>query len=213
MLSLFRNELRLARRIGGAGATGLVFMLALVALAPFALGPDKALLSRVAPAMLWIAALLATLIGLDRLFQADEEDGALALHMTSALPLEALVLAKCAAHFVATGLPLVAATPFFALMLGLDGPRLATTAASLAIGAPALTLIGAIGAALTATLRRGGLLLAVLVLPFSVPVLIFGAAAASGGSAGAFALLAAMTLGALALAPFAAAAALRAGRD
>jgi heme exporter protein B len=216
--SLFLREVRLAARIGGGGATGVVFFLILVSVAPFALGPDMALLSRIGPALLWISALLATLIGLDRLFQADAEDGSLDLMLGARTPLELIVLIKCLAHWATTGLPLVLATPLFGLMLGVEPRALLETTAALAIGAPALTFIGAIGAALTATLRRGGLLMAVLVLPFTVPVLIFGVAASVGsrgtvGFAMPAAILAALTLAAMVGAPIAAAAALRSGRE
>ncbi len=215
LASLFLRELRIARRIGGGGAMGVLFFLTLVAMTPFAIGPDLNLLARIGPAILWIAALLSTLLGLDRLFQADAEDGSLDLFVTSGTPLELIVLVKCAAHWVFTGLPLIAAAPIFGLMLALDPSALAGVAASLAAGTPALTLLGAIGAALTAGLRRGGLLMAILILPLSTPVLIFGvstAAAASGGTVPfltPFTILCALSLMAVAGAPFAAAAALR----
>lgn len=216
--SLFLRELRLAGRIGGGGATGVVFFLILVAIAPFALGPDMILLSRIGPALLWISALLATLIGLDRLFQADSEDGSLDLMLGARAPLELIVLVKGLAHWATTGLPLVAAAPLFGLMLGIEGRALVDTTLALAAGTPALTFIGAIGAALTASLRRGGLLMAVLVLPFTVPVMIFGVAASVGsrGTVGfgmPFAVVCALTLLALVGAPLAAAAALRHGRE
>jgi len=217
--SLFLREVRLARRIGGGGATGVVFFLILVSIAPFALGPDLNLLSRIGPALLWIAALLATLIGLDRLFQADAEDGSLDLMMTARTPLELVVLVKCLAHWAATGLPLVVAAPLFGLMLAVEGEALWGVTLALLAGTPAITFIGAIGAALTASLRRGGLLMAVLVLPFTVPVLIFGVAASAAARGGTvpfwtpFSILCALTLLAVAGAPFAAAAALRHGRE
>ncbi len=213
--ALFGRELRLARRIGGGGAMGLVFFLILVTITPFAIGPDLNLLARIGPAILWIAALLASLLGMDRLFQSDYEDGSLDLLRMMDAPLELLVATKCVAHWTATGLPLVVAAPLFGVMLGLDGNAMLGVAASLLAGTPALTFIGAIGAALTANLRRGGLLMAVLILPFTVPVLIFGVSAADAASGGVvsfwtpFSALCALTLGAMALAPFAAAAALR----
>jgi len=215
--ALFVRELRIARRIGGGAAIGVTFFLILVAIMPFAIGPDLNLLARIGPAILWIAALLSTLLGLDRLFQADDEDGSLDLLANSGLPLEIVVLVKCAAHWCAAILPLVVICPIFGLMLALDARSLALVAASLAAGTPALTMIGAIGAALTVSLRRGGLLMAVIVLPFTIPVLIFGVAASSSvngesGFKGPFLLLCALTLAAIAGAPFAAAAALR-GRD
>jgi len=213
--ALFVREWRVARRIGGGASVGAVFFLILVSIMPFALGPDLRLLAKLGPAILWIAALLSTLLGLDRLFQADAEDGSLDLMSHAALPLELIVLVKCAAHWTTSILPLVAAAPLFGLMLAMDGPALGLVTLTLAAGTPALTMIGAIGAALTASLRRGGLLMAVLVLPLSIPVLIFGVAAASAASGGGvpfatpFAVLAAMSLFSLAAAPFASAAAIR----
>jgi heme exporter protein B len=219
MAALFVREWRIARRIGGSASTGVVFFLILIALMPFAIGPDLNLLARIGPAILWIAALLSTLLGLDRLFQGDEEDGSLDLMTHARLPLEAVVLVKCAAHWTASALPLIVASPLFGLMLALDANPLGLVAASLFVGTPALTLIGAIGAALTVSLRRGGLLMAVLVLPLTIPVLIFGVSAASAASGGAapflapFLMLCALSLAALAGAPFAAAAALRLARE
>jgi heme exporter protein B len=209
--ALLRRDLKIGRRIGGAASMGVVFFLCLVAITPFAVGPDLMLLARIGPAILWISALLATLLGLDRLFQADAEDGSLDLILMSDTPLELTILVKCLAHWLMTGLPLVAASPFFGLMLGLDARALGAVVASLAVGTPALTLIGAIGAALTVSLRRGGLLLAILILPLAIPILIFGVAAASAmiGFATPFLVLCGLTLAALALAPFAAALALR----
>ena len=218
-LALFLREWRIARRIGGGASVGAVFFLIMVAIMPFALGPDLALLARLGPAILWVAALLATLLGLDRLFQADHEDGSLDLMMNGALPLEFVVLIKCAAHWTASALPLVVLSPLFGLMLAMAPKPLALVAASLAAGTPALTMIGAIGAALTVSLRRGGLLMAALALPLTIPVLIFGVAAASAASGGAapfltpFLMLCAMSLFAIAAAPFAAAAALRHARE
>jgi heme exporter protein B len=213
--ALFLREWRIAHRIGGGAATGLVFFLILVTLVPFAIGPDLRLLAEIGPAILWIAALLASLLGVDRLFQADEEDGSLDLLIHGALPLELTTLIKCAAHWAASALPLVVASPFFGLMLGLGAKPIALVTISLAAGTPALTLIGAIAAALTVSLRRGGLLLGVIALPLTIPVLIFGVAAASAASGGPapfmapFLVLCALSLAALAGAPFAAAAALR----
>ena len=168
LIALFLREWRLARRIGGGGAMGVVFFLILVTMVPFAIGPDLNLLARIGPAILWIAALLANLLGLDRLFQSDHEDGSLDLLQMSGAPLELIVLVKALAHWCATGLPLVVAAPLFGLMLALDADALGGVTLSLLVGTPALTLIGAIGAALTVSLRRGGLLMAILVLPFTV---------------------------------------------
>lgn len=215
LAALFLREVRVAGRIGGGGAMGVVFFLIMVTVTPFAIGPDLALLARIGPALLWIAALLATLLGLDRLFQADHDDGSLDAMLCADLPMELVVAVKCVAHWTTTGLPLVIAAPLFGLMLALDGPALGAVALTLLAGTPALTFIGAIGAALTASMRRGGLLLAILVLPFTIPVLIFGVSAANAATGGTvhfatpFLILCAMTLFAAAAGPFAAAAALR----
>ena len=215
LAALLRRELRAAGRIGGSGAMGVVFFLTLVAITPFAVGPDPNLLARIGPAILWISALLATLLCLDRLFQADAEEGALDLFPLAETPLELAVVVKCVAHWLATGLPLVAAAPFLGLMLEQDTTSLAAVTATLLVGTPALTLIGAIGAAAAVTVRRGGLLMALLVLPLTIPVLIFGVSAAQAASGGTvpfttpFAILCAISLACLALCPFAAAAALR----
>ncbi|MGO4872809.1 MAG: heme exporter protein CcmB [Roseiarcus sp.] len=217
--ALFAREWRIARRIGGGASIGAVFFLILVTIMPFALGPDMNLLARIGPAILWIAALLATLLGLDRLFQGDADDGSLDVLVNANLPLELVVLVKCAAHWASSALPLVVVSPLFGLMLAMEAKPLALVALSLVAGTPALTMIGAIGAALTVSLRRGGLLMAVLVLPLAIPVLIFGVSAASAASGGAapfltpFLMLCAISLGAIALAPFAAAAALRHVRE
>jgi len=210
---------RLSLASGGTAFVALVFFLAVVMVVPFGVGPDLGLLARIGPAMLWIGALLATLLGLDRLFRDDRDDGSLDLIVLADLPLELVVLAKCAGVWLATGLPLVVATPVLGLLLGVGPLPLAATTATLAIGTPALTLIGAIGAALITALGRGGLLIAVLVLPFTIPVLIFGVGAASAvTTAGAaalppFVILIGLTLISGVVAPIAAAAALRAGLD
>lgn len=206
---------RLQLRSGGGALIGLVFFLAVVTIVPFGVGPDLNLLSRIGPAILWIAALLATLLGLDRLFQDDRDDGALDLLIISGWPLELIVLAKSTGHWLATGLPLTVAAPFFGLMLGLTPAALGTTALTLLVGTPALTLIGAVGAALTASLGRGGMLIAVVVLPFTIPVMIFGVSAASSAPGGpqAFLLLCALSLVSAVVAAIAGAAALRAGLD
>lgn len=215
--ALFVREIRLALRIGGGGVMGLVFFLMLVTVVPFAIGPDLNLLSRIGPAILWIAAALATLLGLDRLFQADVEDGSMDLILMGEAPLELVVAVKALAHWLLTGLPLVLAAPLFGLLLALSPEGLWGVAVSLLVGTPALTLIGAVGAALTASLRRGGLVLSILVLPLMVPVLIFGVSAANAAIGGTipFAtpllILAGLSLFSLVVACFGAAAAIRAG--
>jgi heme exporter protein B len=213
-LALLARDLRLALRTGGGAGLGLAFFLVVVLLAPFGVGPDGAVLARLAPGMLWIAALLACLLSLDRMFQADAEDGALDVLALAPLPLEAIAAIKAVAHWLTTGLPLVVAAPLLGLTLSLPAPAWPWLAASLAVGTPGLSFLGAIGAAVTVGMRRGGLLLSILVLPLYVPSLIFGARAVAEAATGgdpwpAFLLLAGLSLGILALAPFAAAAALR----
>jgi heme exporter protein B len=216
-LALVARDLRLAARVGGSGALGLIFFLMIVTLVPFALGPDLNLLARIGPAILWLSAVLATLIGLDRLFQADEDDGSLDLLRSSLLPLELAVLAKALAHWLTTGLPLALAAPLFGLLVALTPAGMAAVTATLLVGTPALTFVGAIGAALTASLRRGGLILAVLVAPLMIPTLIFGVSAANAALGGTvpfatpFALLAALSLVAGVVGTIGAAAALRSG--
>ncbi len=208
--ALVLRDIKLAGRLGGGPLVGLAFFVIVVTMMPFGVGADLPLLARIAPGVLWVAVLLATLLSLDRLFQADHEDGSLDLLLMAPLPGEAVVLAKCLAHWVTTALPLIIAMPAVALLVNLDIDLLVPLAVSLLIGTPALSLIGAVGAALTVGVRRGGLVLSLIVLPLYVPVLIFGAGAAEYGLLGAPMLfLGAFSLATLALAPFAAAAALR----
>ncbi|MFJ5368183.1 heme exporter protein CcmB, partial [Bosea sp. CER48] len=183
-LAILRRDLALASRAGGGGELALVFFLTLVVLVPFALGPDLNLLSRIGPAILWLGALLSVLIGLDRLFQSDEEDGSLDLIRASALPLELAVLAKGLAHWLTTGLPLALAAPLLGLLVALPGEGVLPLVATLVVGTPALSFIGAGGAALAASLRRGGLIVPILVAPLTVPVLIFGVSAANAAQGG-----------------------------
>jgi heme exporter protein B len=219
LAALLMRDMRLAVRIGGGALMGVLFFLIVVTLVPFAVGPDLAQLRRIGPAILWIGALLASLLALDRLFAADHEDGSLDLLLMGSTPLELAVLAKALAHWITTGLPLVLATPLLGLFLNLEPAAIGAVALTLLIGTPALTGIGLIGAALSVALRRGGLLLPVLVLPLTVPVLIFGVAAANAAIVGPvpfgapFLILCALTLGSLVLGPFAAAAALRQGLE
>ncbi|HEV2602923.1 MAG TPA: heme exporter protein CcmB [Microvirga sp.] len=214
-LALVARDLRLAARIGGSGVLGLVFFLMIVTLVPFALGPDLNLLARIGPAILWLAAVLSTLIGLDRLFQGDEEDGSLDLLRAAPAPLEVIVLAKVVAHWITTGLPLALAAPLFGLLVALTPQAMGAMVATLIVGTPALTFIGAIGAALTAALRRGGLILAILVLPLMIPTLIFGVSAANAAMGGTvpfatpFLILAAISLMTAVVGTVASAAALR----
>jgi heme exporter protein B len=219
VLALLVRDLRVSVRLGGGALIGVLFFLIVMTLMPFAVGPDLALLRRIGPAILWLGALLASLLALDRLLAADYEDGSLDLILMGRAPLELIVLAKALAHWLTTGLPLVLATPLLGLLLNLDVATGGIVALTLLAGTPALTFLGLIGAALAVTLRRGGLLLVVLILPLTVPVLIFGVAAANAAIVGpapfgtSFTLLCALTLMSLVLGPFAAAAALRHGTD
>jgi heme exporter protein B len=217
--ALFLRDLRIAIRVGGGAMIGVLFFLAVVALMPFAIGPDLALLQRIGPAILWIGALLASLLALDRLLAADLEDGSLDLLLMSGTPLELAVATKALAHWLTTGLPLVIASPILAMFLNLDFPATLAVATTLLAGTPALTFIGLIGAGLTVTLRRGGILLSILVLPLTIPVLIFGVAASNAAIVGPlpfgtpFTILCALTLVSLVIGPFAAAAALHHGLE
>jgi heme exporter protein B len=219
MMALIQRDVRIAWRGGGGALIGVLFFLTVVVLMPFAVGPDLALLKRLGPALLWLGALLASLLTLDRLLVTDHDDGSLDLIMMSRHPLELTCLAKAIAHWLVSGLPLIAATPVLGLLLNLDGEATFAVALTLLIGTPALTLTGMIGAALAVSLRRGGLLLAVLVLPLSIPVLIFGVAASTAmitadGSAGApLSILAALSLIGLVVGPIATAASLRHGLE
>jgi heme exporter protein B len=213
--ALLVRDMRIAVRVGGGALMGVLFFLVVVTLVPFALGPDLALLKRIGPAILWLAALLANLLALDRLFAADQEDGSLDLLLMSQAPLELVVAVKGVAHWLTTGLPLIIAAPLIGLLLNLDALADAALVLTLLVGTPALTFIGLIGAAIAVALRRGGLLLAVLVLPLTVPVLIFGVAAANAALTGPvtfgtpFTVLCALSLASMVVGPFAAAAALR----
>jgi heme exporter protein B len=215
MIALFVRDIRLAIRVGGGAGIGVLFFLIVTVLTPFAIGPDLVLLGRIGPAILWLGALLASLLALDRLFASDHEDGSLDLILMGETPLELAAAAKAAAHWLTTGLPLVVITPLLGLFMNLDGRASAAVALTLLAGTPALTFIGLIGAALSVVLRRGGLLLAVLVLPLTAPVLIFGVAASNAAIVGPlsfgtpFTILCALTLTSLVVGIFAAAAALR----
>ena len=217
--ALLTRDMRLAIRVGGGAMMGVLFFLIVVTLVPLAVGPDLAQLQRIGPAILWIGALLASLLTLDRLFAADHEDGSLDLLLMGRAPLELAVLAKALAHWITTGLPLVIAAPLLGFLLNLDPTATGAVALTLLAGTPALTFIGLIGAALAVALRRGGLLLAVLVLPLTVPVLIFGVAASNTAIVGPlpfgtpFTILCALTLMSLVVGIFAAAAALRQGME
>jgi heme exporter protein B len=213
------QTMRLSFKSGGGALVGLVFFLTVVTVIPFGVGPDLNLLSRIGPAVLWIGVLLATLLGLDRLFQDDRDDGSLDLLVLSGTPLELVVFAKALGHWLATGLPVTLAAPVLGLLLNVEPLGLGAVTLTLLVGTPGLTLIGAIGAALMAALGRGGLLVAVLVLPFTIPVLVFGVSAAAAVIVGPtpflppFLILVALTLISAVVAPVAGAAALRASFD
>jgi heme exporter protein B len=221
MLALFLRDLRLGIRAGGGALVGILFFLAVVAVVPFGVGPDLNLLARIGPAILWIGALLASLLGLDRLFQAEREDGALDLILLAEgrhmLPLSVFV--KCLAHWTAAVLPLVVASPLLGLFMNMDPLGIGATTLTLLVGTPAIAFIGAVGAAVAVALPRGGLLVSVLVLPLTIPVLIFGVSAAYGAVNDPdpflppFLILAALTLFFAVIGPFAAALALKGGSD
>lgn len=213
-LALVRRDLRLAVREGGAIGTALGFFLIVVSLMPLGLGPDLNLLSRIAAGILWIALLLAALLSLNRIFEADYEDGTLDVLSTGRLPLELVAAAKSLAHWITTGIPLALLAPVLGILLNLDLRSYPILVATTLAGTPAVSFLGAIGAALTVKARRGGLLLALIVLPLYVPTLIFGIAAVSAtagpsGLGASFLILTAISLAAAVLGPMAAAAALR----
>jgi heme exporter protein B len=215
LTALLVRDMRIAVRVGGGALIGVLFFVVVVTLTPFAIGPDLALLRRIGPAILWLAALLASLLALDRLFASDHEDGSLDLILTGRAPLELIIAAKGLAHWLTTAVPLIVAAPLIGLLLDIEPPAQAGLVLTLLVGTPALTFVGIVGAAIAVTLRRGGLLLAIIVLPLTVPVLIFGVAAANAAVAGPvpfgtpFTVLCALTLASLVIGPFAAAAALR----
>ncbi|TMV06372.1 heme exporter protein CcmB [Ruegeria sediminis] len=214
MIALLKRDLTLAFRAGGGFGLGLAFFLIVTVLVPFSVGPQSSLLSTIAPGGLWLGALLACLLSLDRLLALDWEDGSLDLLATAPLPLESVVTIKALAHWITTGLPLVLAAPVLGVLLNLPVPGFFWLVVSLAIGTPALSVLGTFGAALTVGLKRGGLLLSLLVLPLYVPTLIFGAEVARRGATGMetatpLLMLAGITAATIALLPFASAAVLR----
>jgi heme exporter protein B len=214
MSALLIRDMRLAMRAGGGFGLSLAFFLIVVVLVPFGVGPEMGLLSKIAPGILWVAALLACLLSLDRIFALDFEDGTLDLLATAPLPLEAVVSVKSLAHWISTGLPLVLAAPVLGVLLGLQSDAFYWIVLSLLLGTPALSVIGTFGAALTVGLKRGGLLLSLLVLPLYVPTLIFGAEIARRGILGMdvgtpMSLLLGITFACIALLPFVSAAVLK----
>jgi heme exporter protein B len=213
--ALFRRDVRLAWREGGTTGTALGFYLVVVAIIPLGLGPDLNLLSRIAPGVLWVALLLASLLSADRIFHNDYEDGSLDVLAMGPLPLELVAALKSLAHWVVTGVPLALLAPLLGLLLNLPIDAFPLLVLAMLAGTPAVSFVAAIGAGLTLGLRRSGVLLALLVLPLYVPVLIFGVATVSAASVGPaspwppFLMLCALSLASLVLAPIAAAAALR----
>jgi heme exporter protein B len=217
MLALYLHDVKIGVRTGGGALVGVVFFLAVVTVVPFGVGPDLNLLARIGPAILWIGALLAGLLGLDRLFQADREDGALDLMiMADARHMTALtVFVKCLAHWTTSVLPLVVVSPLLGLFMNVEPLGIAAAMLTLLVGTPAITFVGAVGAAVAVALPRGGLLVSILILPLVIPVLIFGVAASRGAVADPdpfltpFLILAALTLFFAVLGPVASALALR----
>ena len=213
IVTLIVRDVRLATRAGGSAVLALAFFAAVSTLIPLGVGSDLALLVRISGGVLWVAAVLAALLSLDRLFQSDFEDGSLDLIVLSPLSFESIAAAKIAAHWFTTGLPLTLVSPVLAVLFGVTSHAVAVLALSLLLGTPTVSAIGAIGAALTLSIRRGGLILPLVVLPLLAPAVIFGAAsvlaATQGLSGGALPLLAAFSLAATLLSPFVAASAIR----
>lgn len=216
--SIVRRDVHLALRQGSASTMVVMFFVLTVTLFPLGVGPEANILQRISSGVLWVAALLASMLSLDRLFQADFEDGSLDFLSLGSLPLEVTVLAKCTAHWLTTGLPLIIVAPLLGILLHLEPAGFVTLITAMALGTPALSLIGAIGAALTVGVRRGGVLLSLLVLPLYIPILIFGVGAIDAAIGGLsekphLLVLAAVLLGCIALCPWAAAAALRLNQE
>jgi heme exporter protein B len=212
--TLLLRDIKLAARSGGSAALALSFFALVASLMPLGIGADLRLLARVAGGILWVGAVLSALLSLDRLFQGDFEDGSLDLIALSPLPLELTALAKIAAHWLSTGLPLTLLSPLLALLFNLPGPATEVLFVSLLIGTPAVSAIGAIGASLTLSLKGGGLILPLIILPLLAPAVIFGAGSVSAvldglDARGALELLAAFAFGAVLLSPFATAASVR----
>ncbi|MBL4830817.1 MAG: heme exporter protein CcmB [Aliivibrio sp.] len=209
-----RRELLIAFRRQADVLNPLWFFIIVIALFPLSIGPEPNLLARIAPGVIWVAALLSALLSLERLFRDDFSDGSLEQMMLMPSPLSVLVLAKIIAHWLLTGLPLLIISPLLAVLLSLDWPTFKVIVLTLLLGTPTLSFLGAIGVGLTVGLRKGGVLLSLLILPLYIPVLIFATSAIDAGSLGMayngqLALLAAMLMGSATLTPFAVSAALR----
>ena len=219
MFALLEKEIRTSWRAGGGALTGVLFFLAVVAVFPFAVGPDSRLLAQLAPAILWIGALLASLLGLDQIFAQDREDGTLDVLVMQPQPLMLTFFVKALAHWVTSSLPLVIATPFFGIMLNLSMLGIGATALTLLIGTPAISFLGSIGSAVAVKLPRGGVLISVLILPLVIPILVFGILAINGAMedpapfTAPFLFLCALTLFASVLGPLAASVMLRHSAD
>lgn len=214
VLALIRRDLKLALRTPGDSATVVLFFVITAVLFPLGVGPEPNILARIAVGVIWVTALLASLLSFERLFHLDAEDGSLDLIALAPAPLELLVLGKCAAHWLVTGLPLIVVSPLLAVLLNMPADGYRVLLLALAVGTPTVSLIGAIGAALTLGARRGGVLLPLLVLPLYIPVLIFAVAAVEAAIAGLsprphLLLLGGLLALSLPLAPVAAAAAIR----
>ena len=215
LLSLFVRDLKLAIRVGGGALMSLIFYITVITIIPFSIGPNLELLSKIGPAMIWIGALLSTLLNLDRMFLSDQQDGSMDLIKMSEIPIEFVVLVKCAAQWTVSSFPLIMITPILAIFLNLTPITLGAILLTLLIGTPAFTLAGAIGAAILATINRSGILLTILVIPLSVPILIFGISASNASVSEhlnfstPFLFLSAFTLFILVISPIAAAVALR----
>ncbi len=218
LFGLLRRELRLAARDGAALGTALGFDLIVVSLLPLGLGPDVVLLARIAPGALWVALLLSALLSVTRMFEADHQDGSLAVLRAAAVPLELIVAVKICAHWLSAAVPLVVAAPLLGVLLNVDAAAYVPLVGAMLLGSPAISAIGAIGAALTLAARKGGLLIALLVLPLYVPTLVFGVAVvdaaqlAPDGAGAPLLILAAISIASAVLAPIAASAALRVQR-
>jgi heme exporter protein B len=213
-LVLVRRDLSLALRQGSDAAMALMFFVIVVTLFPLAVGPEPGVLERISSGIVWVAALLAAMLSLDRMFQTDYDDGSLELLLLTPVPLEVLVLAKCLAHWLTTGLPMLLIAPLLGVFMNMQTEAFPVLLASMALGTPVLSLLGGVGAALVLGARRAGTLVALLVLPLTIPLLIFGVsaveAAVTGQSAKAqLLILGAMLMACLPLAPWATAAALR----
>lgn len=217
-LALIRCDLTLAVRSGGSTLTLLTFFVAVGTIMPIAIGPDKALLSQLAPALIWIGVLLSMLLGLDRMFMADHEDGSLHMLRHASLSLPAIALAKLCVHWLVTALPLIVLTPVMAVLFSMDSETLGRSLLALLVGTPAIVAFGGIGASVSVSLKRGGFLAPILILPLTIPVLIFGVSAiapsaGAGTPSAALLFLSALSLLAVAFAPFAIALALRMAED